>query len=59
MDPVIFLNVEVVQQNMFHAGMCSRGHSEVFHMLQVAPEQDRKYHWSTVLRVSETIWARN
>lgn len=44
MDPVIFLNVEVVQQNMFHAGMCSRGHSEVFHMLQVAPEQDRKYH---------------
>lgn len=48
MYPVIHMNVEVVQartdKTMFHAGNCSRGHSEVFHGLQVAPEQDFEYH---------------
>lgn len=47
MDPFIFTNVEVVPERRTEYVSCwkmIKGHSEVFHRMQVAPERDCECH---------------
>lgn len=62
MDPAVFIDVEggsAAQDGLVSSWKMFKDLLEVFYRLQVAPEQDFEYHWSTVPCVSETIWARN